>query len=82
MNHADMFVDVKSKPFVDDHLYVNSNTDIPMIDIINKPVGSEKGFGKHWHTQDDNMKIIDPNTLGIVGQVITAFVYNSSKTPM
>jgi hypothetical protein len=45
-------------------------------------VGSEKGFGKHWHTQDDNMKVIDPNTLGIRRSGDHAFVYNSSKTPI
>ncbi len=82
MNHSDLFVDVMGNAFIDDHYYVNLNTDIPMIDLINKPVGSTKGFGKHWHTLDDNMKVIDANTLGAVGQVVTAFVYNSSKTPL
>jgi hypothetical protein len=53
-----------------------------MIDIINKPVNSEKGFGAHWHTHDDNMSVIDPHVLGAVGQVVTAYVYNSSKAPL
>ena len=82
MNHGELFVDYKGKPFIDDHYFINSATDIPMIDIINKPVGGTKGFGSHWHTHDDNMNVIDLATLGAVGQVVTAFVYNSSKTPL
>ena len=79
MNHGTLFIDIKGKPFIDDHYYVNLNTDIPMIDIINKPVKSAKGFGQHWHTHDDNMEVIDPNILGAVGQVVTAFIYNSTR---
>lgn len=82
MNQTTFFVDLKGKPLIDDHYYVNLNTDIPMADIINKPVNSVKGFGAHWHTHDDNMSVIDPITLGAVGQVVTAFVYNSSRAPL
>ncbi|MEP6793784.1 MAG: M28 family peptidase [Saprospiraceae bacterium] len=82
MNQTTFFVDLKGKPLIDDHYYVNLNTDIPMADIINKPVNSTKGFGAHWHTHDDNMSVIDPITLGAVGQVVTAFVYNSSRAPL
>lgn len=81
MNHSDLFVNIKAKPIIDDHYYVNINTDIPMADIISKPPGAKNGFGDHWHTQADNMDVIDANVLGIVGQVVTAFVYNSSRSP-
>jgi len=46
-----------------------------MIDIINKPNTSDSSFGSHWHTQDDNMEVIDVATLKNVGQVVTAVVY-------
>lgn len=82
MNKSAVFVDVKGRPLTDDHYYVNLHTEIPMIDIINRPVNSAKGFGAHWHTHDDNMSVIDPGVLGTVGQVVTAYVYNSSKAPM
>ncbi|MDX1477705.1 MAG: M28 family peptidase, partial [Saprospiraceae bacterium] len=65
-------------PIIDDHYFVNLLTGIPMIDIINKPPGSEAGFGEHWHTHDDNMNVIDKNTLGAVGQVVTAVIYRAS----
>ena len=82
MKKGALFVNVIGQPFTDDHYYVNMLTSIPMIDIINKPLESAKGFGPHWHTHDDNMEIIDPSVLGSVGQVVTAFVYQSSRAPM
>lgn len=82
MKKGDLFIDHKGLPFTDDHYFVNLYTSIPMIDIINKPLGSDKGFGSHWHTHEDNMNIIDPGVLGAVGQVVTAYVYQSSRGPM
>ena len=82
MKKGSLFVDNRSNPFTDDHYFVNLLTEIPMIDIINKPIGSVNGFGPHWHTHADNMEIIDPSVLGSVGQVVTAYVYHSSKSPM
>ena len=82
MKKGSLFINVEGQPFTDDHYYVNTLTSIPMIDIINKPVGSPKGFGDHWHTHKDNMDIIDASVLGSVGQVVLAFVYQSSKAPI
>jgi Zn-dependent M28 family amino/carboxypeptidase len=78
MGKSALFIDNRSRPITDDHFFVNMYTDIPMIDIIHKPVDSPKGFGAHWHTHDDNINIIDPNVLGAVGQVVTAYIYNAS----
>jgi glutaminyl-peptide cyclotransferase len=82
MGHGNMFLNVRGRPLTDDHLFVNSYTNIPMIDIINRPVNSPKGFGPHWHTHDDNMDVIDPQVLGTVGQVVTAYLYRSAKNPL
>jgi len=80
MGKSAQFVDIRSRPITDDHYFVNMYTDIPMIDIIHKPINSPKGFGSHWHTHDDNIHVIDANILGTVGQVVTAYIYNSSAT--
>jgi glutaminyl-peptide cyclotransferase len=80
MGKSANFIDTRSRPITDDHYFVNLYTDIPMIDIIHKPVNSTKGFGEHWHTHDDNIKVIDPNVLGNVGQVVTAYIYNASAS--
>ena len=60
----------------DDHLAVNEVAHIPMIDIINRPDG--QGFPAHWHTQNDNIKAIDQNTLKAVGQTLLAVIYREA----
>lgn len=63
----------------DDHYYINTIARIPMIDIINLPENSGNGsFGDHWHTHDDDMDIIDKQTLAAVGQVVTAVIYREA----
>lgn len=79
MKQSSMFLNVKGRPVTDDHYFVNLYTDIPMIDIIHKPLESVNGFGSHWHTHNDNMEVIDPSVLGAVGQVVTAYLYNNSR---
>ena len=79
MKKGTYFLNNKGRPFTDDHYFVNLYTSVPMIDIINKPLDSAKGFGPHWHTHEDNMDIIDAGVLGAVGQVVTAYVYQSSR---
>lgn len=82
MGKSHLFLNNRTPPVTDDHYFVNLNTDIPMIDIIHKPVSATNGFGPHWHTHDDNIDVIDPEVLGAVGQVVTAFLYNATKTPL
>ncbi len=79
MGYGNWFVDVNTKPFVDDHYFVNTIAGIPMIDIINRPDGSASGFGHYWHTQADNMDVIDKRTLRAVGQTLLAVLYHQSK---
>ncbi|MFN8280234.1 MAG: M28 family peptidase [Saprospiraceae bacterium] len=74
-----VFVNVNGTGLVDDHIFVNRDARIPMIDIINRPPGSKTGFVTHWHTQKDDMNAIDPNTLGAVGRVLTKLLYWEDK---
>lgn len=62
----------------DDHLYVNTIAKIPSIDIIQYDPKT-RAFGEHWHTHDDNMSIIDKETLGAVGETILATIYGDAK---
>jgi Zn-dependent M28 family amino/carboxypeptidase len=79
MGFGHLFVDIPTTPIVDDHYFVNTIARIPMIDIINRPVGTETGFGNHWHTHHDDMDIIDKGVLRGVGQVVTAVVYREAS---
>lgn len=56
----------------DDHIPVNEIAKIPCVDIINLQYNS---FGTHWHTHNDNINIIDKNTLKAVGQTVLQTLY-------
>ena len=75
MGYTNYFVDTPGGAITDDHYYVNKIARIPMIDIINRSMGTPTGFGKHWHTHNDDMAIIDKRTLRAVGQVVLAVLY-------
>ena len=78
MKRDNMFMNRKINAVTDDHYFVNLHTDIPMIDIIHRPLESETGFGPHWHTQEDSYPIIDKRTLNGVIQVVAAVLYRES----
>lgn len=79
MGYGNYFRDYDAGTITDDHYYVIVNRRIPMIDIINRPVDKTKhGFGAYHHTHDDNIDIVDKNTMKAVGKVVTAVVFNES----
>ncbi len=74
LGYSQYFVPQKRSAIMDDHYYVNSVAKIPMIDILN--YDPSKGyFGDFHHTTDDNMELIDRNTLKAVGQTVMHVVY-------
>jgi glutaminyl-peptide cyclotransferase len=77
MGYNNYFVAEEMPGITDDHAFVVRDAQIPMIDIINTQGEGEKLFGAYHHTHDDNMGIIDKNTLQAVGQVMTAYIYRS-----
>jgi hypothetical protein len=79
MGKGQYFQDRAVQGIIDDHYFVNKIAGIPMIDIINKPPNNPQGFGAHWHTHQDDIGIIDRNTLAAVGQVVTAVVYRTAS---
>ena len=77
MGYGDYFVQQNIGGLTDDHYFVIKDANIPMIDIINTQGTGENLFGAYHHTHDDNMSIIDKNTLKAVGQVMVAYVYRT-----
>lgn len=75
LGYGNYFIDTPGPGIVDDHIFVIRNARIPMIDIVHMKTSGEKLFGPYHHTHDDNIKVIDKNTLKAVGQTMTAFVY-------
>ena len=55
---------------VDDHYYVNTVAGIPCVDVIDYSTNSETGFPEWWHTQHDDMRNINKQTLQAVGETV------------
>ncbi len=66
------FVNESSGPIMDDHVWINK-AGIPAINVID--FNDHTGFYKYWHTQSDNLRQIDKNTLRAVGQVVLETIY-------
>ncbi len=57
-------------PIMDDHYYINTIAGIPCVDVIHYDAAANTGFPFWWHTTQDNMLIIDKNTLRAVGETV------------
>jgi hypothetical protein len=76
--HGELFIDERGGLISDDHVIVERYTGIPMINIIHhrrNPAGGVD-FPPYWHTQGDNMEIIDKDVLQAVGDVVLELIYN------
>ncbi len=59
----------------DDHLPL-LRAGIPAVDIIESQNPQTGSFNPTWHTLQDNLQNIDPQTLGDVGQLMTILIYS------
>ncbi len=75
MGYQNYFINQAEGVVMDDHYYINTIAGIPTIDIIHYNPASKNGFFPQWHTQGDNMDIIDKSTLKMVGNVVAKVVY-------
>lgn len=75
IGYGDRFIQ-ETKYFVgtDDHVPINKVLRIPSIDIIQYDPATQ-AFGPYWHTHDDNMDVIDRETLKAVGQTVQEVVW-------
>ena len=77
--YAAYFIDARSPGITDDHIFINQNLHIPTIDIIEYDPGNpDSYFPSYHHTHQDNMGIIDKNTLKAVGQTLLNVLYNET----
>ena len=79
LGHTQYFLFQKTSPITDDHYYVSTMGNIPMIDIISLHPQNLYSFHESWHTQNDNISIIDRNVLGAVGETLLHVVYLEDK---
>ncbi|MEX2478731.1 MAG: M28 family peptidase [Gracilimonas sp.] len=72
------FLNEQGAAVSDDHVIVNEQAGIPIINIINHS-RTDRGnaeFAHYWHTHADNMGIISKETLQVVGEVMAELIYN------
>lgn len=79
LGYGNYFIQADGGALTDDHVPVIKNLGIPCIDIINYSSKNEHGFGDHWHTQRDNMQIIDKNVLDAVGETVIRYLDEQVK---
>ena len=76
VGYSSFFPKKEGSTITDDHGPVNSVAGIPCIDIIPYyPDCKQSGFGPTWHTVNDDMAHIDPNTLKAVGQALVQVIF-------
>lgn len=75
LGFSNMFSNQNTGPITDDHYYINGLAKIPTVDIIQFDASTPSGFASYWHTHNDNMDVIDKNTLDAVGKVVLYTVY-------
>lgn len=74
VGQGNVFVNKNTEAILDDHLYVNQILNIPMVDLVQN---SEQGsFFPYWHTLNDNLDCIDPNSLKITSDVVLKLIYS------
>jgi hypothetical protein len=76
LGYGNLFINERVQAIIDDHYYVNKIAGIPSIDIIWLDTNSPTGFAPHWHTMNDNIKIIDKTNMKAVGQTILTVLFN------
>ncbi|NUM32266.1 MAG: M28 family peptidase [Bacteroidetes bacterium] len=79
LGFGNFFINYSKSGITDDHVYVSFIAKIPTIDIIEYNPRTKTGFSSSWHTHNDNMKIIDKNTLTAVGKTVIYVSYNFAK---
>lgn len=70
LGYSRYFVNQAAYPITDDHYYVNTIAGVPCVDIIDYKPQNGTGFAKWWHTQQDDMRNINRQTLKAVGETV------------
>jgi Zn-dependent M28 family amino/carboxypeptidase len=77
LGYSNYFVSTNSPGIMDDHIFVNRDAKIPMIDIVEyDPDSPSYYFGDFHHTKKDDINLIDRQTLQAVGETVLYTIYN------
>ncbi len=76
LGYGSFFINKKGGYITDDHVAVNQFHRAPSVNIIHTSEDSPHGFGDFWHTQGDDMSVINKLTLKAVGQTVMEVIYS------
>jgi glutaminyl-peptide cyclotransferase len=80
LGYSQFFLDERGPAITDDHVPINETAKIPTVDIIHTHTNNlTQTFFKEWHTTNDTMEHIDPNTLKAVGQTVLQVLYQEGS---
>ncbi len=82
IGYSNFFADEVVGGITDDHKVVNEMAHIPCVDIVNQNLDKSKFFADYWHTQQDNMNVVDKETMRAVGQTILAVLHYESANAL
>jgi glutaminyl-peptide cyclotransferase len=80
LGYGNYFINTIIGMTTDDHKYIDEIARIPCIDIVHYEQG--KDYNDWHHKHSDNMEIIDPATLQMVGNVLVDVIYNETPLPI
>lgn len=76
LGYSNYFINGLSPGITDDHIFVNRDARIPMINIVEyDPSSPSYYFPKYHHTHSDNLELIDTQTLQAVGETLLYLIY-------
>ena len=76
VGHQSNFPKEDGAYITDDHYFINKIAKVPCVDIIQFDPTTDSSFGAYWHTHNDNMSVIDKQTLAAVGETVLYVVYS------
>jgi len=77
LGYGNYFINANGPGITDDHIFVNTIAKIPMVNIIDyDPDSPTYFFPDYHHTHEDNLSLIDPQTLQSVGETLLYVLYH------
>jgi glutaminyl-peptide cyclotransferase len=76
IGHGEYFVKKNVRGIMDDHIFVNRDAGIPMLNIIEYNPATKDFFPDYHHTHGDNINVIGKETLQAVGETVLYILYN------
>lgn len=73
LGYGNVFVNSKTDPIMDDHVYINRIANIPTIDIVQNSI--DCSFYPYWHTMKDDLDAVDAESLRTVANVTLKTIY-------